>query len=69
MQIRINGKMEELVGVHEISVMDLLKSKGVEPRMVAVEINTEMVEKEDYESTHLKEGDSVEFLYFMGGGA
>ena len=68
MHIRINGKTEDLAGVTEISVMDLLKSKGVEPRMVAVEVNSEMLEKEDYESRRLKEGDSVEFLYFMGGG-
>ena len=65
MQIKINGKLED---VPEMTVLDLLKSKDVEPRMVAVEVNSEMVEKEDYGTIRLKDGDTVEFLYFMGGG-
>jgi sulfur carrier protein len=65
MQIKINGKLED---VPEMTVLDLLKSKDVEPRMVAVEVNSEMVEKEDYGTIRLKDGDKVEFLYFMGGG-
>ena len=32
-------------------------------------INDEFVESGQFESTVLKEGDSVEFLYFMGGGS
>ena len=35
---------------------------------VTVSINEEFVASEDKESTVLKEGDNVEFLYFMGGG-
>ncbi|MFZ2930345.1 MAG: MoaD/ThiS family protein, partial [Blautia wexlerae] len=35
---------------------------------VTVSINEEFVATEDKESTVLKEGDNVEFLYFMGGG-
>jgi sulfur carrier protein len=65
MQIKINGKLED---VPEMTVLDLLKSKDVEPRMVAVEVNSEMVEKDDYGAIRLKDGDTVEFLYFMGGG-
>ncbi|MBI4714768.1 MAG: sulfur carrier protein ThiS [Nitrospirae bacterium] len=67
MQIKINGKFEEING--ETTVLDLLKARGVEPRMVAVEVNAEMVEKDDFETTRLKDGDAVEFLYYMGGGA
>jgi sulfur carrier protein len=66
MQLKINGKSEDVP--QESTVLDLLKSKGVEPRMVAVEVNAEMIEKEDYEKTPLHEGDNIEFLYFMGGG-
>jgi sulfur carrier protein len=36
--------------------------------MVTVQINEEFVEREDYDATQLKEGDKVDFLYFMGGG-
>ena len=38
------------------------------PEMVSVELNGEFLRREVFESTTLKEGDKVEFLYFMGGG-
>ncbi len=65
MKIRINGKDEE---TNETSVLDVLKARNIEPRMVAVEVNSKMIERDDYGTTHLKDGDEVEFLYFMGGG-
>lgn len=65
MRVKINGKPEE---VQESTVLGLLKSKNVDLRMVAVEVNSEMIERDQYETTALKEGDAVEFLYFMGGG-
>ncbi len=65
MHVKINGKAED---VQEATVLDLLKSRSVDLRMVAVEVNSEMIERERYETTVLKEGDEVEFLYFMGGG-
>jgi sulfur carrier protein len=65
MQVRINGKAEEFPGG---SVLDLLKTKKIEPQMVAVEVNDTMVEREHLASTALKEGDRLEFLFYMGGG-
>lgn len=65
MHVKINGKAEDIQGE---TVMDLLKHKNVEPRMVAVEVNSELIEREQYESTIIKEGDEIEVLYFMGGG-
>jgi len=65
MRVKINGKPEE---VQEATVLGLLKSRNVDLRMVAVEVNSKMVERDQYETTALKEGDEVEFLYFMGGG-
>ncbi|MCC7202624.1 MAG: sulfur carrier protein ThiS [Nitrospirae bacterium] len=65
MRIRINGKEEN---TDVISVLDILKARNVEPRMVAVEVNSKMIERDDYGTTQLKDGDELEFLYFMGGG-
>ena len=65
MQLKINGKSEEFPGG---SVLDLLKTKKIEPQMVAVEVNDSMVEREQLEATQLKEGDRLEFLFYMGGG-
>lgn len=65
MQVKINGKSEEFPGG---SVLDLLKTKKIEPHMVAVEVNDTMVDREHLGSTPLKEGDRLEFLFYMGGG-
>lgn len=65
MQVMINGKAEE---VSAGSVLDLLKAKNIEPQMVAVEVNDQMVERDNLGTTSLKEGDHVEFLFYMGGG-
>ena len=66
MQLTINGKLENL----EVpTVMDVLKAKDIDPQLVAVEVNTQMIDQENLETTSLKEGDKLEFLFFMGGGA
>ena len=65
MQLKINGKSEEFPGG---SVLDLLTTKKIEPQMVAVEVNDSMVEREQLAATQLKEGDRLEFLFYMGGG-
>jgi len=66
MQLTINGKVENL----EVStVMDVLKAKDIDPQLVAVEVNTQMIEQENLGTTSLKEHDKLEFLFFMGGGA
>ncbi len=66
MQLTINGKAENL----EVStVMDVLKAKDIDPQLVAVEVNTQIIDQENLGTTSLKENDKLEFLFFMGGGA
>ncbi|MBM7624697.1 sulfur carrier protein ThiS [Sporohalobacter salinus] len=68
MQIKVNGKPVELK--EEITVVELLKKEDVDmPEMVSVELNGEILPKEQFETKVLHSGDEVEFLYFMGGGA
>ncbi len=67
MQLIINGKEESVPDV--VNVSDLLKIRGIEtPEMVSVELNNEILNRVDFESTQLKENDQLEFLFFMGGG-
>ncbi len=66
MQIKINGKVEVVEGT---TVLDVLKSKNIEPRMVAVELNEAMIDRDHLGNTPIKEGDQMEFLFYMGGGA
>jgi sulfur carrier protein len=65
MQVKINGKSEEVQGP---TILDLLKSKSIDPHMVAVELNTAMVERDQFGATKIKDGDALEFLFYMGGG-
>jgi sulfur carrier protein len=65
MQVKINGKPEEVQGA---TVLDLLKAKNIDPHMVAVELNDTMVERDHLGATKVKDGDVLEFLFYMGGG-
>ena len=65
-KILVNGKEEELEG--EIDVSELLKKKNIRPEVVTVELNEKIIDRKDYQSTLLKEGDALEFVFFMGGG-
>lgn len=52
-----------------LTVARLIEQENVEtPEYVTVSINEEFISSDTFESHVLKEGDNVEFLYFMGGG-
>lgn len=67
LKIKVNGELKDFSDVTNIS--SLLKANKVEqPEMVSVQLNGEFVERENFETTKINEGDEVDFLYFMGGG-
>ena len=52
-----------------ITLPQLIEQEKVEsPMYVTVSINEEFVKKDEEANVVLKEGEEVEFLYFMGGG-
>ena len=66
-KIIVNGEDQEVK--LPVTVSELIKLNDVlQPEMVSVQVNEEFVEREDYDTTQLNEGDSIDFLYFMGGG-
>ena len=68
MKITVAGERKEVE--EGLTVAKLIEQENVEtPQYVTVSINEEFVESGAFESTVLKEGDEIEFLYFMGGGA
>lgn len=67
MKIQVNSKIQE--HEDEISLADLLVKNKVEmPEMVSVQINGEFIKRENFKTTIIKEDDTIDFLYFMGGG-
>ncbi|MBQ7432640.1 MAG: sulfur carrier protein ThiS [Lachnospiraceae bacterium] len=67
MFITVTGTRKEVKD--GLTLPELIELENVEtPEYVTVSINEEFVSSADVASTVLKDGDSVEFLYFMGGG-
>lgn len=70
MTITINGKETTIAENPERTIDSLLEELDVSQRLyVTVELNGEILDRSAYETTPVKEGDEIEFLYFMGGGA
>ena len=67
MVITVAGDKKEVKDA--ITVEELIVQEDVEtPQYVTVSVNDDFIDKSEFETYALKEGDSVEFLYFMGGG-
>ena len=62
MQITVAGEKKEVKD-------GLTLPELIEQENVTVSINDEFIETEAKATTVLKDGDNVEFLYFMGGGS
>ncbi len=67
MTITVAGVKKEVE--EGLTLPELIELEKVEtPEYVTVSINEEFVASDNAAATVLKEGDTVEFLYFMGGG-
>lgn len=52
------------------TIAKLIADEKVEnAEYVTVTLNDDFLDKEAFETTIIKDGDNIEFLYFMGGGA
>lgn len=67
MKIVVSGTEKEVQD--GLTVAGLIQQEQVQtPQYVTVSINSEFIRSDAFETHILKGGDSVEFLYFMGGG-
>jgi len=66
-ELRING---QLVTVPEsiTTVVELIHHFNLENRMIIVEQNQTILEKQEHEITKVKNGDILELVQFVGGG-
>ena len=68
MKITVAGEKKEFA--EGLTVAKLIEQENVEtPQYVTVSVNEEFIDSDAFETHVLNEGDEVEFLYFMGGGA
>ncbi|QDV46524.1 Sulfur carrier protein ThiS [Stieleria neptunia] len=64
--ITVNGRSVEIES--EMSVEQLLDTVDVPPNYLAVEINADVVPRETYADTIVRDGDDVEVVTLVGGG-
>ncbi len=66
MKITINGNEKELE--EGISIQGMLEALNNQSKMIVIEKNLEIVPKESFVQTYLKDGDNIEIISFVGGG-
>ena len=67
MTIVLNGDRVDVAG--PLTITALLAQLGVDARRVAVEHNLNVIKKANYDTTEIRDGDQVELVNFVGGGA
>jgi len=67
-KITVNGEAQEVQ--LPLSLTELITlNKVQQPEMVSVQVNEDFVDRSEWDGIQVKEGDSIDFLYFMGGGS
>ncbi|HXX27228.1 MAG TPA: sulfur carrier protein ThiS [Terriglobales bacterium] len=66
MKIQINGEDRDCPA--PLSLEALLIQLGMKADRVAVELNRTIVPREKWTRIHLKDGDRLEIVHFVGGG-
>jgi len=67
MNLTINGEDREFGPISTVS--SLLDQLGMKPDRVAVELNRELIPRDRWASAQLSDGDKLEIVHFVGGGA
>ena len=67
MTIVLNGEPKEIPA--DLAVTELIERLGLPSERLAIEINRRIIRRADWPSTTLAEGDKVEIVHFVGGGA
>ncbi|MCT2343718.1 sulfur carrier protein ThiS [Niallia taxi] len=67
MIIQLNGKSAD-IPEEIVTLQDLLVWYGLRDRIVIAELNREIIDKKNYQSTTLVNRDILELIHFVGGG-
>jgi thiamine biosynthesis protein ThiS len=66
MIVHINGEEREIES--GLSVTQLLEELEIRPARVVVELNRNVLARDAFAATALKDGDKIEIVHFVGGG-
>jgi thiamine biosynthesis protein ThiS len=65
-RIHLNGKDREVADGH--TVRSLVESLDLQPALVVVELNREILARDAYAEVPVRDGDTLELVHFVGGG-
>jgi sulfur carrier protein len=66
MEIILNGEKRNLTD--GLSVLDLVQQLGFSAERLAIELNLQIIKREQWATSILKQGDRIEIVQFVGGG-
>ena len=66
LKLQVNGEIRSCF--EETTLPDLLVQLGYNPRLVAVEYNGEILHRQYWENTKIKQDDRLEIVTIVGGG-
>jgi len=67
LRIQINGESREVND--QSTVSDLVNEMSLPPARIAIELNGEVVRRNDWMNAMVREGDRLEIVHFVGGGS
>ena len=65
-KIKVNGKLSIIED--NLSLLNYVKKLKVPLRKVAIELNQEIMDKNELSKIKLKKNDNIEIVHFIGGG-
>lgn len=67
MIVTING--EEKILDEGLRLTDLIVRLELKAERLAIEVNRQLIRRANWEATRLQDGDKIEIVHFVGGGA
>ena len=66
MRVKINGNEQFME--NRVSILELIREKGLKPDNIVIEHNYNIIPKERWPEIVLQDADSIEIVSFVGGG-
>jgi len=67
MKIILNNK-EEIIDKEKLNIKSLLDIKNYTFKLLVIKINGQLIKKDQYANTEIKEGDHVSVIHLISGG-
>ena len=64
--LTVNGKQRELDG--PVSLTSFLEANNIEPLLIAIEHNGEIIKRDKWDNITLNAGDKLEIVHMVAGG-